>query len=285
MPLFADASQGEKIIYDFALYLREMHRKRGRPPYRELAQKTGRAENTIGNAFNGSHLPRWETVRAIVEALDGDVAEAQEKWADTDKRLNQIKGQRQSGAGNGDALDSLVRSPDPPQGDASLAAIPPGTRVQIHVISARRLLHYWRTCSGTRRRSVVTLGLAIVIGSLATMGLWHFLRHESSKAAALPASSSFSPQPASRGQHGMSSSVASSGCREVYQYRVTEFSYVTDDKGQSFDELFEGDLFFRNPSADSRPLAGRYYGTANRRGIVGYVRMAHLKYERTIQMC
>lgn len=77
----------------FSQELLRLWRERGRPSYRSLSQRTdGLASHTaIGNALNGTALPRWATARAILVALRADPEHYRELWLEENEQREQVR--------------------------------------------------------------------------------------------------------------------------------------------------------------------------------------------------
>ncbi len=64
----------------FAAELRELRRKAGNPPYRELGRRAHYSPGTLSDAAGGRKLPSLAVTLAYVRACDGDVDEWARRW-------------------------------------------------------------------------------------------------------------------------------------------------------------------------------------------------------------
>ncbi|MBN6040009.1 helix-turn-helix domain-containing protein [Amycolatopsis sp. 195334CR] len=64
----------------FAADLRELRRKAGSPPYRELARRSHFSSTTLSDAAGGRRLPSLDVTLAYVRACGGDVEQWERQW-------------------------------------------------------------------------------------------------------------------------------------------------------------------------------------------------------------
>lgn len=68
----AEVLDGQNPLF---VALRQLCLKAGNPSNRRLAEMCGQSRSTVNYSLRGTHLPRWEVVHDMVEALGGDTAE------------------------------------------------------------------------------------------------------------------------------------------------------------------------------------------------------------------
>ncbi|MFD9871043.1 XRE family transcriptional regulator [Streptomyces niveus] len=68
---------------EFAEGLRQLRRKAGNPPYRELAELAHYSISTLSSAAAGQRLPTLAVTLAYVRACDGDAGEWERRWRET----------------------------------------------------------------------------------------------------------------------------------------------------------------------------------------------------------
>lgn len=72
----SDASSIEK----FAVHLKSLANRSGRPSVRALADKTGYGKTVIADALAGRKLPTWAVVESLGHALGADVTDLRTRW-------------------------------------------------------------------------------------------------------------------------------------------------------------------------------------------------------------
>ncbi|WP_216587599.1 nSTAND1 domain-containing NTPase [Streptomyces brasiliscabiei] len=78
---------GAGPVQRFAYELRELREKAGKPPYREMAARTGYSITAMSQAAAGDQLPSPPVVRAYAEALDADPDEWERRRREADAEL------------------------------------------------------------------------------------------------------------------------------------------------------------------------------------------------------
>ncbi|GAA2384902.1 hypothetical protein GCM10010420_04080 [Streptomyces glaucosporus] len=79
--------EGEEPVRRFAAELRELRRKAGSPPYRDLAERTDYSLTTLSQAAAGKRLPTLPVALAYVRACGGDAEEWERRWRDAAQEL------------------------------------------------------------------------------------------------------------------------------------------------------------------------------------------------------
>ncbi|MFJ6386863.1 XRE family transcriptional regulator [Streptomyces sp. NPDC091972] len=80
---------GEGPLLELAAGLRQLRRKAGNPPYRELAEQAHYSISTLSSAASGQRLPTLAVTLAYVRACDGDLAEWERRWQETAEQLGE----------------------------------------------------------------------------------------------------------------------------------------------------------------------------------------------------
>ncbi|GLZ16449.1 hypothetical protein Acsp04_66840 [Actinomadura sp. NBRC 104425] len=73
----------------FALELRDLHRRAGKPLQQALAEKLHWSHTTLSVIFNGHRFPSWEQTKALVKVLGDDPADWLERWQRADREINE----------------------------------------------------------------------------------------------------------------------------------------------------------------------------------------------------
>lgn len=84
-----DMSRGP--VAQFAVELRELRKRAGGPPYRELAERTRYTQSVLSKAASGEKLPTWAVVHAFVEACDGDLACWEMRWNEVNAHVGDVE--------------------------------------------------------------------------------------------------------------------------------------------------------------------------------------------------
>ncbi|MFJ9899947.1 hypothetical protein ACIQPR_42115 [Streptomyces sp. NPDC091280] len=74
-------------VPQLAHQLRELRRAAGGPSYRSMAATSGVSATTLSRAAAGEQLPTWNAVQGYVSACDGDPAEWETLWKETEAAL------------------------------------------------------------------------------------------------------------------------------------------------------------------------------------------------------
>ncbi len=79
-PVDPDAGPVQRLAHD----LRVLREKAGKPPYREMAERSGYSITAMSQAAAGDRLPSPAVVRAYAEALGADPDEWERRWREAD---------------------------------------------------------------------------------------------------------------------------------------------------------------------------------------------------------
>jgi transcriptional regulator with XRE-family HTH domain len=82
-PVDPDAGPTQRLAHD----LRVLREKAGKPPYREMAGRSGYSTTALSQAAAGDQLPSLAVVRAYAEALDADPDEWERRWREADREV------------------------------------------------------------------------------------------------------------------------------------------------------------------------------------------------------
>ncbi|MDQ1069043.1 nSTAND1 domain-containing NTPase [Streptomyces canus] len=82
-PVDPDAGPVQRLAHD----LRVLREKAGKPPYREMAERSGYSLTAMSQAAAGDRLPSPAVVRAYAEALDADPDEWERRWREADAEV------------------------------------------------------------------------------------------------------------------------------------------------------------------------------------------------------
>ena len=90
--------------------LHRLHLAAGRPSTRTIASRSGHevSSSTVHNVFNSSRLPRWDSLREIVRALNGDTAEFLSLWQAAWQAQNTANTPQYGSVGTGPPARELV---------------------------------------------------------------------------------------------------------------------------------------------------------------------------------
>ncbi|MFD7812852.1 XRE family transcriptional regulator [Streptomyces sp. NPDC059785] len=110
-PLDADGPLAE-----FAAELRQLRRKAGNPPYRQLSERAHYSISTLSSAASGQRLPTLAVTLAYVQACDGRVPEWERRW----RALAEQLGEAGAGAGAGTGPEPGPEEPGLPPPYAGL---------------------------------------------------------------------------------------------------------------------------------------------------------------------
>ncbi|MFM9553920.1 XRE family transcriptional regulator [Streptomyces caniscabiei] len=80
---------GDGPLVEFAAGLRQLRRKAGNPPYRELADQAHYSISTLSSAASGQRLPTLAVTLAYVRACAGDTEEWRERWREAAELLGE----------------------------------------------------------------------------------------------------------------------------------------------------------------------------------------------------
>src|SRR4029077_9128007 len=92
--------------------LRRLHLAAGHPSTRTIANRSGHdvSSSTVHNVFNSSRVPRWDSLKGIVKALDGNTAEFLSLWQAAWEAQNKANTPQHGSAGTGPPVRELVVS-------------------------------------------------------------------------------------------------------------------------------------------------------------------------------